>query len=174
MSQLFLKIVNLNISASWLVLAVLMSAASTINTGIPAINNAVNPVISQAFAPSPGASANPLQIWISVLAVIWAVGAASLLLHTAVNYWRLRRKVDTAVLLRDNIFQSENAGSLFVLGVIRPKIYLPFIIDGQNMEHVVAHELAHIRRRDHWWKPLGFLLLAYCSLRQLFAVYHPD
>ena len=80
-------------------------------------------------------------------------------LYTAISYWRLRRKVDTAVRYEDNIFQSENVGSPFVLGIIKPKIYLPFKMDEQDMEHVVAHEQAHIRRKDHWWKPLGFLLL---------------
>lgn len=209
MSELFLKAMNMSISASWLILAVLicrlvlkkapkwvyvllwgivaarllfpfsiesdlslipsaetispeimMDATPAIHTGIPAINNAVNPIISQSFAPSPEASANPLQIWIPVLAVVWIVGAVVLLAYTAISFWLLRKKVDTAILFRDNIFQSENVGSPFVLGIIRPKIYLPFKMDGQDMDHVVAHELAHIRRRDHWWKPLGFLLLA--------------
>ena len=209
MSELFLKIVNMSISASWLILAVLilrfvlkkapkwvsvllwgivavrlicpfsiesalslipsaetvspeimMDAAPTIRTGIPVLNSAVNPVISQSFAPSPGASANPLQIWIPVFAVVWATGVGGFLAYTAVSYRRLRRKVNTAVLVRDNIYQSENVGSPFVLGIFRPRIYLPFKLDGQNLEHVVAHELAHIRRRDHLWKPLGLLLLA--------------
>ena len=209
MTELFLKIINMSISASWLILAVLIcrlilrkaprwvnvllwgivatrlllpfsiesvlsllpsaetvppeimtDASPTINTGIPAINNAVNPVISQTFAPSSAASASPLQIWIPVLAVAWVIGVVGVLAYTAAAYWRLRRKVGTAVLLRDNIFQSENVGSPFVLGIIRPKIYLPFKLDGQDMGYVIAHELAHIGRRDHWWKPLGFLLLA--------------
>ena len=138
---------------------IMMDADPTINTGISAINSVVNPVISQSFAPSPTASANPLQIWIPVLAIAWIGGAAGLLAYTAISYWRLCRKVSTAVLFRDNIFQSENVSSPFVLDIIKPKVYLPFKIDGQDMEHVVAHELAHIRRRDHWWKPLGFLLL---------------
>ena len=208
MSELFLKVVNMSISAGWLVLAVLacrlllkkapkwvyvllwgivavrlicpfsiesavslipsaetispdimMDPAPSVSTGIPALNSAVNPVISQSFTPSPAASANPLQIWIPVFAIVWLAGVAVLLAYTAVSYWRLRRKVDTAVRFRDNIFQSENAASPFVLGVVRPKIYLPFGMDGRDMENVVAHELAHIRRRDHWWKPLGFLLL---------------
>ena len=208
MNELFLKIINMSISASWLILAVLilrfvlkrapkwihvllwgivavrllfpfsiesalslipsaetispdimMDTAPTIHTGISAINSTLNPIISQSLAPAPGASANPLQIWIPVFAVVWAVGAAGFLVYTAVTYWRLRRKVGTAVLLRNNIFQSENVSSPFVLGIIRPTIYLPFKIDGQDMEHVVSHELAHIRRKDHWWKPLGFLLL---------------
>ena len=208
MSELFLKVVNMSISAGWLVLAVLacrlalkrapkwvnvllwgivavrlllpfsiesavslipsaetispdimMDPTPSVNTGIPALNSAVNPVISQSFTPSPAASANPLQIWIPVFAVVWLAGVAVLLVYTAVSYWRLRRKVDTAVRFRDNIFQSENVASPFVLGVIKPRIYLPFSLDGRDMENVVAHELAHTKRRDHWWKPLGFLLL---------------
>ena len=208
MSDLFLKIINMSISASWLVLAVLLlrfvlkkapkwvnvllwgivavrlafpfsieSALSlipsaetispgimmdnmpSVQTGVPAINNVINPVISSSLAPTPGASANPLQIWIPILSIIWAVGVAVLLLYTAVSYWRLRRKVSEAVILRDNIFQSENVASPFVLGIIKPKVYLPYHMDGQDLSHVVAHEQAHIRRRDHWWKPLGFLLL---------------
>ena len=208
MVDVFLKIVNMSISASWLVLAVLvfrfvfkkapkwihvllwgivavrllcpfsiesalslipsaetispeimMSPEPTIHTGVPAINSVINPIITETFAPEPVASANPLQIWIPVLAMIWGIGVALLLAYTAISYWRLRRRVRMAVLFRDNIFQSEAVSSPFVLGIIKPKIYLPFQIDGQNLEHVVSHEQAHIRRRDHWWKPLGFLLL---------------
>lgn len=208
MADVFLKIVNMSISASWLVFAVLafrlifkkapkwihvllwsvvavrllcpfsiesalslipsaetispeimISQEPTIHTGVPAINSVVNPIITETFAPEPVASANPLQIWIPVLAMIWGIGVALLLAYTAISYWHLRRKVSTAILLRDNIFQSEAVSSPFVLGIIRAKIYLPFQMDGQNLEHVVSHEQAHIRRRDHWWKPLGFLLL---------------
>ena len=139
---------------------IMMDATPTIDTGVPVINNAVNPVITQSFAPAPLASANPLQIWIPILAVVWLTGVISLLMYTAISYWRLRRKVGTAILLRNNIFQSELVSSPFVLGAVRPKIYLPFELDERDMEHVLAHEQAHIRRRDHWWKPLGFLLLA--------------
>lgn len=208
MNELFLKIVNMSMSASWLVMAVLMlrlvlkkapkwvnvllwgivavrlafpfsveSALSlipsaetispgimmdtvpSVQTGVPAINNVINPVIGSSLAPAPGASANPLQIWIPILSIVWAVGVAALLLYTAVSYWRLRCKVSEAVILRDNIYQSDNVASPFVLGIIKPKIYLPYHVDGQNLSHVVSHEQAHIRRRDHWWKPLGFLLL---------------
>ena len=208
MSDLFLNIVNMSISASWLVLTVLLlrfvlkkapkwvnvllwgivavrlafpfsiksalsliPSAETINpgimmdtvpsvqTGVPAINNVINPVIGSSLAPAPGSSANPLQIWIPILSIVWAIGVAALLLYTAVSYWRLQRKVSEAVILRDNIYQSENVASPFVLGIMKPKIYLPYHMDGQDLSHVVAHEQAHIRRRDHWWKPLGFLLL---------------
>ena len=209
MNELFLKIINMSISASWLILAVLilrlvlkkapkwvnvllwgivavrlicplsfestlslipsaetfpldieMAAKPTIDSGVPAINSVVNPVLS-SFAPPQHVltSANPLQIWIPILNIIWLIGVGALLLYTAVSYWRLCRKVDTAVRYKDNIFQSENVSSPFVLGLIKPRIYLPFKLDGQNLEHVVAHEKAHIHRKDHWWKPLGFLLL---------------
>ena len=208
MNELFLKIINMSISASWLVLAVLllrfvlkkapkwvnvllwgivavrlafpfsiesalslipsaetippnigMNTTPTINSGINAINNAVNPIISQSNTPMAGASVNPLQITIGIFEYIWIFGMIALVLYTAISYWRLHRKVDTAVRYKDNIFQSENVKSPFVLGIIKPKIYLPFNMNGQDLEHVVAHEQAHIHRKDHWWKPLGFLLL---------------
>ena len=209
MNELFLKIINMSISASWLILAVLilrlvlkkapkwvnvllwgivavrlicplsfesalslipssetipldieMAAKPTIDSGVPAINSVVNPVLS-SFAPPQHVltSAIPLQIWIPILNIIWLIGVGALLLYTAVSYWRLCRKVDTAVRYKGNIFQSENVSSPFVLGIIKPRIYLPFNMNGQDLEHVVAHEQAHIRRKDHWWKPLGFLLL---------------
>ena len=208
MNELFLKIINMSISASWLVLAVLilrfvlkkapkwinvllwgivairlicpfsfestlslipsaetiplnigMDTTPTINSGISAINNAVNPIISQSNTPMAGASVNPLQITIGIYEYIWIFGMIALALYTAISYWRLHRKVDTAVRYKDNIFQSENVSSPFVFGIIKPRIYLPFKINGQYLEHVVAHEQAHIRRKDHWWKPIGFLLL---------------
>ena len=208
MSELFLKIVNMSISASWAVVAVLalrfclkkapkwvnvllwgivamrmvfpfsiesvlslipsaetisptimMEQSPSVQTGVPALNHVINPVISGSFTPAPGASANPLQIWIPVLTGIWLFGIAALFLYSAVSYWRLHRKVCEAVILRGNIYQSEKVGSPFVLGIIRPKIYLPYHMDSREMDHVIAHEQTHIRRRDHWWKPLGFLLL---------------
>ena len=146
-------------SAETIPLDIGMDTTPTINSGINAINNAVNPIIGQSNTPMTGASANPLQITIGIYEYIWIFGMIALALYTAISYWRLRRKVDTAVRYEDNIFQSENVGSPFVLGIIKPKIYLPFKMDEQDMEHVVAHEQAHIRRKDHWWKPLGFLLL---------------
>ena len=208
MSELFLKIVNMSISASWVVIAVLtlrfclkkapkwvnvllwgivavrmvfpfsiesvlslipsaetispsimMEQSPSVQTGVPALNHVINPVISGSFTPAPGASANPLQIWIPVLTGIWLFGIAALFLYSAVSYWRLRRKVCEAVILRGNIYQSEKVCSPFVLGIIRPKIYLPYHMDSREMDHVIAHEQTHIRRKDHWWKPLGFLLL---------------
>lgn len=139
--------------------SIMMEQTPSVQTGVPALDQVINPVIDHSLSPAPGASANPLQIWISVMAAVWLAGAAALLLYSAISYWRLRRRVREAVILRDNIYQSENAGSPFVLGIIQPKIYLPYSVDSGALAYVIAHEQAHIRRRDHWWKPLGFLLL---------------
>ena len=139
---------------------VMMEASPTVNTGIPLLNGTLNPIISGSLSPNPGDSANPLQIIIPFLALVWVIGVSGMLIYTAVSYMRIKKKVSTAVLLDGNIYQSENVQSPFVLGLIKPKIYLPFHMNEKNIAYVVAHEQAHIRRRDHLWKPLGFLLLA--------------
>ena len=209
MSDLFLKVVNMSISASYLVLAVLllrlvlkkapkwisvllwgivavrlicpfsiesmlsliptvetispeimMDRTPEISTGITAVDTVVNPIITESFTPEPMASANPLQILIPVSANLWMLGIIVMLGYTAVSYFLLQRKVATAVRLKNNIYQSENVDSPFVLGIVKPRIYLPFRMGGENLAHVISHEEAHIRRKDHWWKPLGFVLLA--------------
>ena len=153
------SVLSLIPSAETISPTIMMEQSPSVQTGVPALNHVINPVISGSFTPAPGASANPLQIWIPVLAGIWLFGIAALFLYSAVSYWRLRRKVCEAVILRGNIYQSEKVCSPFVLGIIRPKIYLPYHMDSREVGHVIAHEQTHIRRKDHWWKPLGFLLL---------------
>lgn len=132
-------------------------ADPAIDSGIDAVNSVINPVISASLTSSSAAGANPLQLWLPVALTLWILGMAALLLYTAVSCYRIRRRVSTAVLYRDNIFQSENVISPFVLGIIRPRIYLPFKMEGED--HIIAHEQAHICRKDHLWKPLGFFLL---------------
>lgn len=138
---------------------IMLDPTPQIHTGIDALNNSINPIIYESFAPQELVSMNPLQFWIPMAALVWLAGIAGMLIYTAVSYFLLRRKIGTAVMLEKNIFQSENVASPFVLGIIKPKIYLPFRIEGQNLQYVIAHEQAHIRRKDHIWKPLGFLLL---------------
>lgn len=208
LKTMFMKLTNMSISASWLILAVFvlrfalkkapkwvnvvlwgivavrlicpfsiesalslipstetipmnieMAGRPAIDSGIDVVNSAVNPIISASFTPNPGASANPFQIWIPVASVIWLLGMVGMALYTAISYLRLYRLLNTAVRYEKNIFQSENVTTPFVLGIFRPKIYLPFQIAEGDLAHVVAHEQAHICRKDHWWKPLGFLLL---------------
>ncbi|MCR5323003.1 MAG: M56 family metallopeptidase [Lachnospiraceae bacterium] len=108
----------------------------------------------------PEDSANPTQILSFILSRLWLAGLAGMLLYALVSYRLLRRKVMTAVRHVDNIFFCEYVTSPFLLGIIKPRIYLPYEIDENEREFVIAHEKAHIARRDHWWKPLGFILLA--------------
>lgn len=130
-----------------------------IRSSIPAVNDFLNPMISASFTPDPAASVNPLQIWIHAAACVWMAGVCLMLLYTCISTLRLHRRMKTAVLLRDNIYQSENTASPFVLGMIRPRIYLPFGMEEKDRMYVIAHEQAHIGRYDHWTKFFGFLLL---------------
>ena len=208
MSELFLKIINMSISASWLIFAVLIlrlvlkkapkwvnvllwgivairlicpfsfeSALSLIpsaetfpkkiisgpsfdvQSGITPVDNRINDYLGDRYFEGVTVPANNGNTIMTILTIVWTIGILLLVAYTVISYWRLHREIDTAVRYKDNIFQSENVSSPFVLGLIKPRIYLPFKLDGQDMEHVVAHEQAHIRRKDHWWKPLGFLLL---------------
>ena len=208
MNELFLKIVNMSISASWLVLVVLIlrfvlkkapkwvnillwgivairlicpfsfeSALSLIpsaetfpekvisgpsfdvQTGITPVDNRINDYLGDRYFEGVTVPANNGNNIMTILTIVWTIGILLLVAYTVISYWRLRRKVDTAVRYKDNIFQSENVKSPFVLGIIKPRIYLPFNMNGQDLEHVVAHEQAHIHCKDHWWKPFGFLLL---------------
>ena len=103
--------------------------------------------------------ATQIKSWIHYPARIWLIGISVMLVYTLVSYYLLKRKVATAIPIRSGIKQSEFVDSSFVLGIIRPVIYLPFGMTERDMTYVIAHEQAHIRRKDHWWKPLGFLLL---------------
>lgn len=208
MGNLFLKLLNMSIAASWLILAVVVlrfllkkapkwivillwgivalrlvvpfsfeSALSlipsaetfnahniqyetpTISSGIPAVNNAVNPVLGETFAPNPAGSVNPFYVWTFIVSVIWLIGVAAMLLYAVISYVRVRRSVAERVPYEGNIFLCDHVKSPFILGLVRPKIYLPSGMDAAAMGPVIAHEKAHLARRDHWWKPLGFLIL---------------
>ena len=139
---------------------IIVSAQPAITSGIPAVDAIVNPPLAAAFTPSPAQSANPLQIWTFVAACVWLAGIAALLLYAAVSALRLRLRVRTAVRLEGKVYQSEFVSSPFILGVIRPHIYLPFGLEAGAQAMVLAHERAHLRRGDQLWKPLGYLILA--------------
>lgn len=208
MNLIFLKIVNMSIAASWLILAVLVlrfllkkaprwinvllwgivavrlicpfsiesdfslipsvetlpekiitGPSFDVNTGIPPVDTAVNNYLGDRYFEGVTVPANSGADVMTTLAVIWAAGMVLLTAYALISYLRLYGQVRTAVRFRDNIYQSENIGSPFVLGIIRPRIYMPFDVRESDIAHVIAHEEAHICRKDHWWKPLGFLLL---------------
>ena len=210
MSGIFLKLLNLSISASWLVLVVLalrlvlkrapkwvnvllwgmvalrlmlpfsiesalslipsaetlspevvqFDPAPTITSGVELIDNAVNPSLSESFAAAPLASVNPLYVWTYLAGWVWLIGLAAMLLYALVSYLRLRRRVSASIPLRENIYVCDEVPSPFILGIVHPRIYLPSALDETQRGSVLSHERAHLARRDHWWKPLGYALLA--------------
>lgn len=210
MAAVFLKLLNLSISASWLVLAVLVlrliskrspkwmnvllwgivalrltlpfsiesalslipsaetvspaavqfAPAPTITSGVSVIDNAVNPSLSEHFAAVPTASVNPLYVWTEIAGWVWLIGLGAMLLYALVSYLRLRRRVSVSLPVQDHIYLCDAISSPFILGVVKPHIYLPSGLDEVQRQNVLAHEQAHLARRDHWWKPLGFVLLA--------------
>lgn len=209
MDDVFLKIMNLSISASWLILAVLVlrvvlkkapkwvmpllwgvvalrlvclfsieSALSLIPSAetIPSeivtetrepvlyeqatLDIVTNPTLPSAAEVPVGVSRQQAQVDFNIYSVLWLAGMAALLVHALVSAGKLKKKLATAILLRDNIYESEFVDSPFVFGVIKPKIYLPMHMDEGTAAYVIAHEHAHLARRDHWWKVLGYLVLA--------------
>ncbi len=209
MSELFLQILNMSITAGWVVTGVLIlrfcfrrapkwitvllwglvavrlllpfsieSALSLlpsgetvpheilqaekphIQSGIPSVNAVVNPFLQDSFAPTPGNSVNPMQVVTEIAAWVWIVGVAGMMLYFFVSFFLLKRKLREAVLVKENIWACDGVESPFLLGLFRPRIYLPSFLAEEDAAFVIAHEKAHLKRKDHLWKPLGFLLLA--------------
>lgn len=146
-------------SAQTLPEGIMLERAPVLDTGISSLNGAINPGFTAAFTPELGASANPLQVLLPIAAALWMLGAAAMLLWALVSWLRLRKRVREAVRLEENVYECEIA-SPFVLGLFRPRIYLPFSLENGERELVLAHERAHITAGDHIIKPLGWLLLA--------------
>ncbi len=135
------------------------AAHPTVQTGIYAVNSAVNPTLGKVFETPAGGSVSPLYILTSVMGAIWVIGVIVMLFYAFFCYFHLKNRLKTAVLFRDNLYQSEAVTSPFVLGFIRPRIYLPFTLAEKDLDAVVAHEKAHIARGDVLWKLLGYLFL---------------
>ena len=209
MNALFLKILNMSITASWLILAVVlarlllkkapkwvfcllwglvairlvcpfslesslslipssetipanieMQQKPVIDSGITIIDETVNPIITESFTPSPENSANPLQIVIPFVAIVWITGVFIMLVYALISFLRLKGMVRVSVSVGKQIRACDEVKSPFILGVFRPIIYVPSSLSDETLDYVIRHEMAHLRRHDHWWKPLGFLLLA--------------
>lgn len=139
---------------------IMMEERPEIDTGISIIDDTINPVISENFAPVLGDSVNPMQVWITVFTWVWLIGIVFLTVYIVVSYVKIKRRICTAVLFKDNIYQSENVVSPFVFGFIKPRIYLPFNVDENQMFYIVAHEQQHIHRKDYIWKVDAFVLLS--------------
>ena len=209
MSAVFLKILNLAISASWLIVVVLVlrilmkkaprwiscllwglvairlicpfsleSALSLIpsaetvpasivvdhrpqiNSGVRVVDNAINPVIENSFSPAVSDSANPMQVVVFAASIVWMVGVIGMCIYAFVSYLLLLKSVKASVVFSGNVRVCDDVKSPFILGVFRPVIYVPSGMEDGILDLVIAHEKAHLKRRDHWWKPLGFALLS--------------
>ncbi|MEG1883722.1 MAG: M56 family metallopeptidase [Clostridia bacterium] len=130
--------------------------APQIDTGIPIINDSINAILPEA---APVVSINPLQIWIFSGQILWLLGIAILLIYSLVTLYKLTRKLKGATLLRDHIFLLDNISTAFVLGMVRPKIYLPLSLNNKEQDYILLHEQTHIKRLDHIVKILAFLVL---------------
>ena len=139
---------------------IMYTASPAIDTGLSTLNQAVNPMLSASFSPDPAASANPLQIWLALAALIWVIGIALFALYALISLLRLRHRLAEAVPVGENVWACDHIASPFLLGLTHPCIYLPSSLDAQTAASVIAHEHAHLMRRDPIWKAVGFVLLA--------------
>lgn len=210
MTDLFLHLMNMSLTASWMILAVLLlrlvlkkaprwipcllwgvvalrlilpfsleSALSlipsaepippdiavtdtpAIDTGIPAINETVNPIISETFTPPvENTGATPMQTLLDVVSIVWVAGIGLMLLYSLFSYLRLYVKVRASLRREENVYYCDAIAYPFILGIFRPRIYVPSGMPEDQVGYILRHERAHLARRDHWWKPLGFLLLS--------------
>ena len=139
---------------------ILQAEKPAIQSGIPSVNAVVNPFLQDSFAPAPGNSVNPMQVVTEIAAWVWIVGVAGMMLYFFVSFFLLKRKLREAVLVKENVWACDGVDTPFLFGVFRPRIYLPSFLAEEDAAFVIAHEKAHLKRKDHLWKPLGFLLLA--------------
>lgn len=221
MEQVFIKILNMGISAGWLILAVIVlrfllkrapkwipcllwgivafrlicpfsiessfslipsgeaikapssySGGYEIDSGVAVINKAFDQAVFPLTKPTgtvyENVSANaetktgaePEITAIFVLSIVWMIGMTGMIVYAAVSYFLLRRKVRTAVLTEGTVMICDEIDSPFIMGLFRPLIYMPSSLNDDDVIYVLAHERAHLRRRDHWWKAMGFVLLA--------------
>lgn len=213
MGEIFIKLLNMSITASWLILAVLcirllfrkiprwvtcllwgvvairlifpfsiesefslqpsaepikssamvegevMPYVPSIDSNLGIVENTVNPILADTFAYQETESVAPLQIFTGIAGSVWLCGMAGLLIFAAVSMVRLRLCVREAVRYKENIYICDAVKSPFILGIVKPGIYLPSALNEDEMNYIIAHEKAHLRRKDYLWKPFGYLLL---------------
>lgn len=205
MSELFLRLLNMSITAGYLVFAVLLarlflkkspkwiscllwgivalrlllpitiesplslipsaevipqnittSTAPALQSGISIVNHTINPIMTQGVIQS----GNIWESVLSVASVIWVIGMAGILLYGMVSYLILQWQIRARIEIQDGVYICDEVSSPFIFGFFRPKIYLPSGLNPETTGYVLLHEKIHLRRKDHWWKPLGYFLLA--------------
>ncbi len=135
------------------------AAKPEITSGIAALNQAVNPAFGESFAATPAASVNPLQVWMHLAGLVWAIGVLALLLAALVSVWKLRRRVQASIELTKGVRLCDAIDTPFLLGLFRPTVYLPSQLSQRERDVVLAHEAAHKTHGDCIWKLLGYGIL---------------
>ena len=151
--------------------SILTAEVPKIDSGFTVVNNVINPILPRGDAQAlpdaatyetaqAGTSVNPIALITRIAAVVWLLGMVALFFYAAMSFLRLKKRVEESICIRENIYICDHVSSPFVLGLIRPKIFLPSDLPEDERTFVIAHERAHICRHDQIFKPLGFLLLA--------------
>jgi len=138
----------------------ILTYVPSIESNFTIVEDTVNPILAESFAYEESESVAPLQVFTEVLGYIWLSGMIILLGFAAGSVVRLRLCVRESVRYKENVFICDAVKSPFILGIIKPSIYLSSALGEDEMKHILAHENAHLRRKDHLWKPLGYLLLS--------------
>lgn len=131
----------------------------SIDSRLPVVENSINPLLTESFSYEESVSVSPFQVTAYIAGIIWLCGMLLLLIFAAFSVVKLHRLVREAVPARSNIYICDAVKSPFILGIVRPRIYLSSAAGGQTENYVIAHETAHLKRKDHWWKAFGYLLL---------------
>ena len=156
----FESVLSLIPSAQTLPREILLADEPAIESGFAVLDNVVNPAVADSFRPNAGVSVNPLQVLAYVASRLWIMGVAVMLLYALLSCFRLRRQVRTAMKLEGNLWLCDTVESPFIFGILFPRIYMPSDLEEAQLVCITAHERAHLKRRDHWWKPFGYLLLS--------------
>lgn len=155
----FESVLSLIPSAETIPSDVAFVSSPSVDTGFNAVNEIINPAVSD-FAQVPYTIGySPIDMLLRISFAVWAAGIIVMLVYSFISYLLLKRKVRICVRYDDNIYLCDNIKTPFILGVFKPKIYLPSDINASQIASVIAHEKSHITRLDHIWKPLGFAVM---------------
>ena len=119
----------------------------------------VNPVMEEYLAPTPHASVNPMQVYLMMASIIWVLGIVLIALYTIISWARMGLRLRESV-PEGGYYRCANIDSPFVFGLLKPKIYLPYELDGEAKDYVLLHEQSHIARKDFLLKPIFWIAVA--------------
>ena len=132
----------------------------TVQSGVPVVDSNINEIIGDKYYEGVTVPTNTFADMTTILSIVWLVCLFAMLLYGSISYLRVHKKVDASILFTDNIYYCDNIDTPFIFGLIKPKIYVPSGISEEQIGYIALHEKAHLKRKDHFWKPLGFILLS--------------